>query len=250
MLIRIELAPASLSMTKHEHILLESDLREVPDPQSARTVHARIEGRGRPRTRVLRLEIIDYYYLSVRSQSRSSLLEYVLDLRFVNPPQLSRHIAWRWIIASLLFMALVLGMAARIASSAIPWLQNNFFPVWAIVVTIWVCVTLVGIYRTTETATLRSTHGAAKLLELTAGLGRVRLARSFMISLAAHIRLSSAARRRMRTEHLRDEMREHLRLKELGVLSAEEYDASKVRILNEHSRTASNVAAKRPGRDA
>jgi hypothetical protein len=114
----------------------------------------------------------------------------------------------------------------------------------------WVCVTLVGIYRTTETATLWSTHGAAKLLELTAGLGRVRLARSFMIRLAAHIRLSSAARRRMRTEHLRDEMREHLRLKELGVLSAEEYEASKVRILNEHSRTARNVAAKRPGQDA
>ena len=31
----------------------------------------------------MELEIIDYYYLSVRSHSRSATLEYVLDLRFV-----------------------------------------------------------------------------------------------------------------------------------------------------------------------
>jgi hypothetical protein len=233
-------------MSTHEHILLESDLREVPDPRNVRTVHARIEVRGRPRRRVLQLEIIDYYYLSVRSQSRSSPLEYVLDLRFVNPPRLSRHIAWGWIIASLLFMALALGIAARIASLAIPWWQNNFLPVLAIVVMMWVCVTVVGVYRITETASLLSTHGAAKLLELTSGLGTVRVVRSFMVKLAAHIRLSSAARRRTRTEHLRDEMREHLRLKELGVLSADEYEASKVRILNEHSPTARSLHKGRP----
>ena len=39
----------------------------------------------------------------------------------------------------------------------------------------------------------------------------------------------------MRPEHLRDEMREHFRLRKHGVLSAEEYEASKARILAEHS---------------
>jgi len=53
--------------------------------------------------------------------------------------------------------------------------------------------------------------------------------------LAAHIRLASGARRATRAEHLRDEMREHLRLKEIGVLSAGEYETAKLHILDEHS---------------
>jgi hypothetical protein len=46
---------------------------------------------------------------------------------------------------------------------------------------------------------------------------------------------ASAARRRTKAEHLRDEMREHLRLKEIGVLPAAEYVTAKVRILDQHS---------------
>lgn len=88
-------------MPTTEHVLLESDFRQVPDLRDARTVHARIEFRSRLRRRVLQLEIIDYYYLSVRSHSRSILLEYVLDLRFVDAPRRLRHIAWRWITFSL-----------------------------------------------------------------------------------------------------------------------------------------------------
>src|SRR5436305_9594979 len=57
-------------MPTTEHILLESDFRQVPDLRDARTVHARLEFRSRLRRRVLQLEIIDYYYLSVRSHSR------------------------------------------------------------------------------------------------------------------------------------------------------------------------------------
>jgi len=85
---------------------------------------------------------------------------------------------------------------------------------------------------------LFSTHGAARLLECTGGLGTFYVLRGFMKKLAAHIRLASAARRRTKAEHLRDEMREHLRLKEIGVLSAGEYETAKVRILDHHSPAA------------
>jgi integrase len=95
--------------------------------------------------------------------------------------------------------------------------------------------TLVGVYRTTETVSLFSTHGAMRLLECTGGLGTFRVLRGFMAKLTAHIRLASAARRRTKAEHLRDEMREHLRLKEGGVLSAGEYETARVRILDQHS---------------
>jgi len=51
----------------------------------------------------------------------------------------------------------------------------------------------------------------------------------------AHIRLAAAARRHTKAEHLRDEMREHQRLRELGVLSVGDYEVSKARILGQHA---------------
>jgi len=222
-------------MPTTEHILLESDFRHVPDVRAARRVHARIEFRSRLRRRVLQLEIIDYYYLSVRSYSGAILLEYVLDLRFVDAPRRLRHIAWRWITFSLLLIALALGIASRIGSSATPWWQHDWLPVCVTVTVVWAFATLVGVYRTTEIVSLFSTYGAARLLECTGGLGTFRVFRGFMAKLAAHILLASAARRRTKAEHLRDEMREHLRLKENGVLTAGEYETAKVRILRQHS---------------
>jgi hypothetical protein len=225
-------------MPKTEHILLESDVRQVPDPRDARTVHARIEFRSRLRRRVVKLEIIDYYYLSVRSHSRAVLREYVLDLRFVDAPRWLRHISWRWIALSLVLIVLASGIASRIDPSATPWWQHGWLRAGVIAVVAWAFATLVGVYRTTETVGLFSTHGAARFLECTGGLGTFHDFRGFMAKLAAHIRLASGARRSTKAEHLRDEMREHLRLKEIGVLSAAEYETAKMRILGQHSPTA------------
>jgi hypothetical protein len=94
---------------------------------------------------------------------------------------------------------------------------------------------LVALYRTTETLTVLSSHGRAKVLEFVSHLGALRAVGPFMIKLGAHVRLAAAARRPSRAEHLRDEMREHFRLREAGVLSAEEYENGKGRILAEHS---------------
>ena len=58
--------------------------------------------------------------------------------------------------------------------------------------------------------------------------------RPFLRKLAAHVQLAAAARRASMAEHLRDELREHYRLKEAGVLATEIYDACKVRILARH----------------
>lgn len=231
-------------MPTTEHIVLESDFRRVPDLRDARTVHAQIEFRSRLRRCVVQLEIIDYYYLSVRSHSRSILLEYVLDLRFVDAPRRLRHIAWRWISCSLLLIALALAIASRLDSSATPWWQHAWLPVCATVLLIWAFATLVGVYRTTETVSLFSTHGAARLLECTGGLGSFHVFRHFMVKLAAHVRLASGARRGTKAEHLRDEMREHLRLKEIGVLSAGEYETAKARILEQHSPAAQPPVAR------
>ena len=220
-------------MTATEHILLESDVREVPDPRAARKSHARIELRSRLRRRVLHLEIIDYYYLAVRSHTGARGLEFSLDLRFARAPQLSRHIAWRWLAASLALIVLPGLIATAIHTSA--WWRREWLPASVLVSAAWAGATLVCLYRTTETISLFSTCGAARLLEFTGGFGTFRALRPFLAKLTAHIRLASTARRHTKAEHLRDEMREHQRLRELGVLSLSDYEASKARILGQHA---------------
>ena len=220
-------------MTATEHILLESDVRQVPDLRDARKSHGRVAVRSRLRRRVLQLEIIDYYYLSVRSRSGARGLEFSLDLRFARAPQLSRHIAWKWLAASLVVIVVPTLIATAIHASA--WWRQEWLPVSLAVATAWAGTTLVCLYRTTETLSLVSTCGAAQLLEFTGGPGTFRALRPFIAKLTAHIRLASSARRHTKAEHLRDEMREHQRLRELGVLSQSDYELSKARILGQHA---------------
>jgi hypothetical protein len=230
-------------MDAAEHILLESDLRELPDPRAARKVHARVASRSRLRRRLLTLEIIDYYYLSVCSHSRSASLEYVLDLRFVRTPEVSRHISWRWITASLFLTAVVYGIV-KLGPLAPPWWQRHWLTGFAAITGVWAVATLVAVYRTTETVRLFSTIGSARVLEYTGGLGTLRGVRRFMTKVAAHIQLAAAARRSTKAGHLRDEMREHARLTALGVLSEPEYESAKARILGRHSPVARSSAGR------
>jgi len=226
---------APRSMPQGEYILLESDEQHtVPHPRASRKRHARVEAPDRIRRRVLRLEIFDYYYLAVRVQRAQSVTaEYVLDLRFVDPSvRMSRHIATRWLVATLVLAALAVAIGLRVQGSAAP---GNWLVACLIASTLAVGAGFVCAYRTTETLAVFSIHGRARLLEYTGMLGLGRALRPFLIKLSAHVRIAIAARRRSKALHLRDEMREHARLHETGVLSKPEYEAGKVRILAAHA---------------
>ena len=223
-------------MQATEHIVLESDERRVPALRTARKVHSRLRVQSGVRRRASELALIDYCYLSVRTwRSRSPDAQYVLDLRFVDPAlRLSRHVAWRFLAASAVLAVLAVALAWRISASSTPWRHEWLLPLGGLF-GLAVCAALVGLYRTTKTLVLFSVSGRARLLEVTGGVGSFRAMRRFSRTLAAHVRIASARRRRSRAEHLRDEMREHLRLKEAGVLSEKEYEMSKARILAKHA---------------
>jgi hypothetical protein len=224
-------------MMATEHILLESDEREIPEAQGARKVHATLRLKNAFRRHAIELDIIDYYFLSVRTRHwRAGLTEYVLDLRFIDPKlRLSRHIAWRWMYGVIGLAAATVGSAWWIASSKSTWWKHDWMPVCAGLFVATVLAIVVCAYRTTETLTVYSGHGKAQLLQFVGSLGTFRALRRFTVKLAAHVRIAFAARRPNKAEHLRDEMREHFRLKEAGVISAEEYDESKRLILQQHA---------------
>jgi hypothetical protein len=224
-------------MRAAEHILLESDERNVPELRRARKIHARLRLGGRLRRRSIELALFDFYYLSVQTGRRGRpVSKYVVDLRFADPRfRLTRHIARRWMSASAVLATLTIAVAWHIGSSSAAWWRHDWLPVFGALFGLAACAVLVSLYRTTRTLTLFSVNGQARLLELTGGVGTFGAIGRFTRTLAAHVKLSIARRRTTRGAHLRDEMREHLRLKEAGVLSELEYEMSKRRILAKHA---------------
>ena len=89
--------------------------------------------------------------------------------------------------------------------------------------------------RTTESLQFCSVHGMAALVTVTGGLGAVRKGKPFFVDL---IRSIQAARDecigQSHQQLLSQEMREHHRLRDFGVLSEREYSQSKARILAQH----------------
>ena len=222
-------------MQAAEHILLESGEREVPTRETARRIHARVllrGGRWRPATE---LALIDDCFLSVRvTRAQSIVARYVVDLRFVDPlPRLERRVAWSWLAVG--FAMLALGIAgAREVAAAGPWWRHEWLFASAALLVFSACVLYVALHRTTETLALISTRGQATVVMHTGLLGSFRKFRKFLPWLDAQLQSAATAHGRSRTETLRDEMREHFRLRAAGVLADADYENAKRRILALH----------------
>jgi hypothetical protein len=234
-------------MDRMEHILLESDDREVPTLETARRIHARLIVHGGRWRRSMELALIDYFYLSVRTARAQTVdTRYVVDLRFVDPaPLLTRQVAWRWIAACGAFLALGLLGAREVADSTTPWWRHELLPATAALLGVAVSALFAAVHLTTETVALFSAHGRVRLIAHTGSVGTLRAFRGFLPRLDAHLRIAAAARRQAHAEHLRDEMREHYRLKEAGALTDSDYDAAKRQILATHGPPAAHAPRKK-----
>jgi hypothetical protein len=227
-------------MDRTEHILLESDEREVPTLETARRIHARLVLHGGLWRRSMNLALIDCFYLSVRTARAQSVdSRYVVDLRFVDPvPRLERRVAWRSIAVGATCLALGIFSARNIAASTAPWWRHEWFAATAALFGLAGGALFAAIHLTTETLTLFSAHGGAKLVAHTGTVGTFRRLHKFLPRLEAHLRISVNARRGTRTEQLRDEMREHFRLRNAGALTEADYESAKRRILATHAPAA------------
>lgn len=219
-----------------EHVCLESDETEVPDVRAARKIQANVRLTSRVRGGSIALDIFDYYYLAVRTtRRRSAPTQFALDLRFIDPAtERVRRIPWRWLQSAFGLTAVSALAVWFLGSSPVPWWQHAWLSAVALLLTGTVCAVLLCVYRTTETLAFYSLTGRARLLEFTGGLGTFRAVRAFETKLAAHIRAAVAARGNSKAQRLRGEMREHYRLQELAVLSEQEYEESKARILRSY----------------
>jgi hypothetical protein len=224
------------AVPRSEHISLESTPEPATTPSAAarRKVRAVYELKSSLRGCSTELSLLEDHFVSVRSvRPGGELKDYVLDLRFANAkPVLVRRIAWTWLVLSLVF-ALLSVAAGWLYFSAntplVPTLSVGATMLAGVAVSLFVFLR-----RTTESLEFTSVHGQVTLISITGGIGSGRSGKTFFVNLIKSINAAKTARLQTKPDFLRDEMREHHRLRELGVLSQQEYEAGKMRILAAH----------------
>lgn len=222
-----------------ERVVLESDdstAEPVPDFNAVRRVQSHVKLHSRLRGGRLSLEVFNYRYLAVHLKRRwSAPVAFVADLRFIDGNlERQRRIPKRWWQVTAGLSALCAIATGLFARTEAPWWNNAWFAPLALLCAGTASVALLSAWFTTETVSFRTRSGRARLLEFTGGLGTFRALRVFETKLAAHIRHAIAASGRVKAQQLRDEMREHQRLREQGILTEQDYEESKGRILRSH----------------
>lgn len=230
---------AGMPIARAEHISIEAAPEETsPIARRARgKIRATYCLKSTLRGCETELALLDDHFLSVRCVRPEGLpKKYDVDLRFANAkPVRVREISWTWLVVTVGLVLLATGaIFSAWSATPTPWNRPGFI---AALITLLVSVGTFFLFlrRTTESLLFRSVHGNATLVSVTGGIGSARSGKLFFVELIKDINAAKTARPQEKPQFLRDEMREHHRLRELGVLTEEEYEASKARILGAHS---------------
>jgi hypothetical protein len=227
-----------------EHISLETQGDTLSDDQvdgllrkrPVRKVRCDYALQSKLRGCVTKLALLEDHFLSVQMvRPDTEPKKYEFDLRFVNAkPVIVRHIAWFWLALSISLVALsATALWLLWPQTAAAWISPA--PVTAIAALFAAAGSVVMfLRRTTESLEFWSVHGQVTLVSVTGAIGSTRDGKRFFIELIKSIGAAKAARPQPAHQFLRDEMREHHRLREIGALSEAQYEASKSRILASH----------------
>lgn len=227
----------AIVIARGEHIHIEAEPGSVsaPTPQRRRKVRTGYVLKSRLRGCETEVAILEDHFATVRTvRPNAEPCKYEVDLRFANPkPVRVRSISWFWLTLAASLAALASGGLWATWSDAGRWSSPIFL---SALVTLLAAggATILFLRRTVESLEFRSAHGGATLVSVTGGIGSARAGKRFFIELIKSINAAKAERPQERPQFLRDEMREHHRLRELGVLSEEQYEQSKARILASH----------------
>lgn len=219
-----------------EHISIEAGHDDAPQKRVHRKTRFSYELTCKLRGCVTRLALLDEHFLAVQLERPDcEPKQYEFDLRFANAkPVIVRHVAWFWLVLSLSLAALaVCALWMLWPQSAGEWLDP--VPITAVAALLASpAAVLMFLRRTTESLEFTSVHGGVTLVSVTGAIGSAREGKKFFVELIKSINGAKLARPQPPQQFLRDEMREHHRLRELGVLSEAQYEASKSRILAAH----------------
>lgn len=227
-----------------EHISLETQGDVLSDSQvdgllrkrTVRKVRCDYALENRLRGCITKLALLEDHFLSVQlARPDTEPKKYEFDLRFANAkPVIVRHVAWFWLgLAASLVALSVAALWMLWPQTAAAWIAPA--PLTAIAALLASAGSvMMFLRRTTESLEFWSVHGQVTLVSVTGAIGSTREGKRFFVELIKSIGAAKTARPQSPQQFLRDEMREHHRLRELGALSEAQYEASKSRILAAH----------------
>ena len=227
----------AIVIARGEHIHIEAEPGSVaaPTPHRLRKVRTSYVLKSRLRGCETEVSILEDHYVTVRTvRPDAQARKYEFDLRFANPKPLRvRSISWFWLTLASSMIALAAGGLWATWTDAGRWSNAIFLTA---LVTLFASggALIMFLRRTVESLEFISMHGGATLVSVVGGIGSARAGKRFFIDLIKSINAAKAARPQDRPQFLRDEMREHHRLRELGVLTDLQYEQSKARILSSH----------------
>lgn len=223
--------------TVGEHISLESDAgASRPAPNIAKPL-IRFELGDDERNATSAICVLRDQYVSIETvDANGGDHRYTVDLRYVDPrPAGIRKVAWPW-----LYTGIGLGVLAAIAAALYSLAPQFAQTIGGLYTVIGLGALTLGAfvmsYRfSREFVVFFSVHGRTRLITIRGGLGTIRRVQPCSAEIIKHIktaRLQAASQPRQ--AYLRDEMREHSRLREAGILSEQDYTQARTRILSAH----------------
>jgi len=221
-----------------EHISLQSETMEVSAAKAiTRKPLVKYQLRSRARGSTTRVAILEGHFVNVSVQRRRAQeQEHNVDLRFVDPrPAGIRKVGWPWMYVAIALTLLTIAASVFAIMFASPAARLWAVPAAIVLGTCTISSYLLCLYFTTESLIFVSTHGRARVVVITGGLGTTRAARKCALDLVKHINLARKQNKQNKQMFLRDEMREHSRLHEQGALSYDQYEDAKTRILKSHT---------------
>jgi hypothetical protein len=220
---------------EHIHIEAEPDTVAAPAALRRRKVLSSYSLKSRLRGCETEVSIHEDHFVTVRTvRPDAQPRKYEVDLRFADPkPVRVRSISWSWLALATCLMLLAASGLAVMWTDPGRWSSPLFLTALGTLLAA-IGATAMFLRRTVESLDFVSAHGGATLVSVVGGIGSARAGKRFFIVLIKSIDAAKKARPQNGPQLLRDEMREHHRLRELGVLSELQYEQSKARILASH----------------
>lgn len=181
-------------------------------------------------------EIFNAHYVGVQiGKANKKTLDYTVDLTFLDPtPVRSRNIDWLFLNTALGLLAVTFLLYTYVQASAFPVLESPWFPLLILLGAGAFIAVLIGLHRSSDRILFYSRHGRAPLVDLLNNNPGKNEFQDFLQDLEQRIRQAQEGAYPNTREHLAAELREHRRLKDEAIISVEEYETVKRRILGSH----------------
>lgn len=214
-----------------EHISLGEDFGILAGAEEPEKIVDRLEIKNRTCGRRMQLFLYEEGFLRVREwQRKKKTNEYLLGLRFLKPSfSTSRYLPMRvlHVAAGLLGVAVLSALVAWLS----PW-SAVFVPVAVVGGTGALIAAMLFLYLAHEKTMFETSSGHAIVLTLLGTADALKRCRSVAPKIVAAIERAHASNIQSASDYLRQEMREHYRLREVGVIDHDDCSLATRQILS------------------